>query len=237
MPRILLTGEAEGALTLDELRARAARRWPRIPHYMTRFKAEVTPADHAILYLTSGATGEPKMALVTHPAVVANIDMAPAGAAARAEGCHGGVPALGAHCAARGDGVAAHAPGHAGDFRREPAQAAAGYPDTCGPTMFAGAAAHVGAHLLHHLHGAAQAAGGGAQGVLWRAGTGPGGGPLQAPGQARAAAHPRSAEAGRPAILSESARAFRRTAALGGFRRGAARAKTWPNSTKPSACR
>ena len=35
------------------------------------------PADPAILYLTSGATGEPKMALVSHAALVANIDMGP----------------------------------------------------------------------------------------------------------------------------------------------------------------
>ena len=33
--------------------------------------------DHAILYMTSGATGEPKMGLVTHAAVVANMDHAP----------------------------------------------------------------------------------------------------------------------------------------------------------------
>ena len=31
----------------------------------------------AILYLTSGATGEPKMAMVTHQALIANVDMAP----------------------------------------------------------------------------------------------------------------------------------------------------------------
>ena len=31
-----------------------------------------------MLYLTSGATGEPKMALVTHQAIVSNIDMGPA---------------------------------------------------------------------------------------------------------------------------------------------------------------
>jgi len=43
-----------------------------------RLRAEVLPADAAILYLTSGATGEPKMALVTHQAIVSNLDMAPA---------------------------------------------------------------------------------------------------------------------------------------------------------------
>jgi len=38
----------------------------------------VGPGDTAVLYLTSGATGEPKMALVTHGAIVANIQMGPA---------------------------------------------------------------------------------------------------------------------------------------------------------------
>ena len=57
---ILLTGKAEGAMTLAELRA------------MGR------DAMAAELYLTSGATGEPKMALVTHDSIVSNIDMGPA---------------------------------------------------------------------------------------------------------------------------------------------------------------
>jgi long-chain acyl-CoA synthetase len=78
MPRILLTGEAEGALSLDQLRDRGRLALAEDPQYMARLKAEVTPADYAILYLTSGATGDPKMALVTHAAVVANMDMAPA---------------------------------------------------------------------------------------------------------------------------------------------------------------
>jgi long-chain acyl-CoA synthetase len=78
MPRILLTGEAEGALSLHQLRERGRLALAEDAEYMARLKAEVTPADHAILYLTSGATGEPKMALVTHAAVVANMDMAPA---------------------------------------------------------------------------------------------------------------------------------------------------------------
>ena len=77
MPRILLTGEAEGALSLDQLRERGRLALSEDPDYMARLKAEVTPSDSAILYLTSGATGEPKMAMVTHAAVVANMDMAP----------------------------------------------------------------------------------------------------------------------------------------------------------------
>src|SRR5580692_1853306 len=78
MPRILLTGEAEGALSLDQLREKGRLALAADAEYMTRLKAEVTPADYAILYLTSGVTGEPKMALATHGAVVANMDMAPA---------------------------------------------------------------------------------------------------------------------------------------------------------------
>jgi len=70
---ILLTGRAEGALSLEELRAmgRAALKRGEEP-------GAAEPADAAILYLTSGATGEPKMALVTHQAICANIAMGPA---------------------------------------------------------------------------------------------------------------------------------------------------------------
>jgi long-chain acyl-CoA synthetase len=77
MPRIVLTGEAEGALSLAQLRERGRLALTEDPGYMARLKAEVTPADYAVLYLTSGATGEPKMALVTHGSVVANLDMGP----------------------------------------------------------------------------------------------------------------------------------------------------------------
>ncbi|HXB71196.1 MAG TPA: AMP-dependent synthetase/ligase [Candidatus Acidoferrales bacterium] len=75
---ILLTGEAEGALTLQGLRAMGRAAAARDPQWMARLGSELQPSDTAILYLTSGATGEPKMALVTHQAVVANIDMGPA---------------------------------------------------------------------------------------------------------------------------------------------------------------
>jgi long-chain acyl-CoA synthetase len=74
---ILLTGEAEGALTLEQLRQAGREALTRDPSLFGRLRAEVQPSDPAILYLTSGATGEPKMALVTHAAVVANIDMGP----------------------------------------------------------------------------------------------------------------------------------------------------------------
>jgi long-chain acyl-CoA synthetase len=75
---ILLNGEAEGALSLAELRSLGRSHFQRDPGFVERLRTEVQPSDHAILYLTSGATGEPKMALVTHQAVVSNIEMGPA---------------------------------------------------------------------------------------------------------------------------------------------------------------
>ena len=74
---IVLTGEAEGAISLDALRAFGRDALARDPELMGRLRAEVQPSDYAVLYLTSGATGEPKMALVTHQAIVANLDMGP----------------------------------------------------------------------------------------------------------------------------------------------------------------
>jgi long-chain acyl-CoA synthetase len=66
---ILLTGEAEGALSLETLR--------KLGREVGKRDAGVVPDDNAILYLTSGATGEPKMVMVTHGAVMANIRMGP----------------------------------------------------------------------------------------------------------------------------------------------------------------
>ena len=74
---ILLTGEAEGALTLEQLRVMGRQALEEDPQAFERIRAEVDTEDPAVLYLTSGATGEPKMGLVTHAALVANIDMGP----------------------------------------------------------------------------------------------------------------------------------------------------------------
>jgi long-chain acyl-CoA synthetase len=74
---ILLTGEAEGAMTLEELRALGRQAIQSDPEFLPRIHAEVKPSDYAILYLTSGATGEPKMVLVTHEAIVTNLEMGP----------------------------------------------------------------------------------------------------------------------------------------------------------------
>jgi long-chain acyl-CoA synthetase len=73
--RILFSGEAEGAITLDQLRQLGAEALIDDPRLLDRIREEVTPESHAILYLTSGATGEPKMGLVTHNAILANCAM------------------------------------------------------------------------------------------------------------------------------------------------------------------
>ena len=77
MKWVLITGSADGAITLDELRAAGRRLAKEQPGIFDRMRSEYDANDHAILYLTSGATGEPKMGLVTHNAIIANIDMAP----------------------------------------------------------------------------------------------------------------------------------------------------------------
>jgi long-chain acyl-CoA synthetase len=74
---ILLTGEAKDTLTLDKLRAEGRQASADDPQAFEKIRAEVHPDDLAILYLTSGATGEPKMGLVTHAALVANVDTGP----------------------------------------------------------------------------------------------------------------------------------------------------------------
>ncbi len=75
---ILLTGEHEDVLTLERLRALGRKAIAGDAALIQRLKERVRPRDYAILYLTSGATGEPKMGLVRHEALIANVDMGPA---------------------------------------------------------------------------------------------------------------------------------------------------------------
>jgi long-chain acyl-CoA synthetase len=74
---ILLTGECAGALTLEQLRAKGRAALKKDPRTFENIHAELRAEDPAILYLTSGATGEPKMGLVSHAALTTNIDMGP----------------------------------------------------------------------------------------------------------------------------------------------------------------
>ncbi|HEY1949791.1 MAG TPA: long-chain fatty acid--CoA ligase [Bryobacteraceae bacterium] len=78
---VLMTGavrEGDSALALESLQQRGREALERDPSAMQRLREELSPADAAILYLTSGATGEPKMGLTTHAAILTNIDMGPA---------------------------------------------------------------------------------------------------------------------------------------------------------------
>ena len=139
---------AEGALTLDELRDMGRCAMERDPGLLARITGEVRPADAAILYLTSGATGEPKMALVSHGALSLPISTWARRCSRRRpeDATVAFLPS--AHIAQR---VviellpAAHR--HAGHFRRKPAQAAAGHQGGAAHHP-AGAAAHVGAHSI-----------------------------------------------------------------------------------------
>ncbi len=74
---ILMTGEQSGALSLEALRQLGREALERDASAFTRIQEEVSPDDAAILYLTSGATGEPKMGLTSHAAILANVDMGP----------------------------------------------------------------------------------------------------------------------------------------------------------------
>jgi long-chain acyl-CoA synthetase len=75
---ILMNGSEPGTLSLDSVAQMGRELLVREPEAMARLQEEISPQDGAILYLTSGATGEPKMGLTSHAGVIANIDMGPA---------------------------------------------------------------------------------------------------------------------------------------------------------------
>lgn len=75
---VLMTGRADGVMTLDELREKGRQALAEDAQMFARIYLETQPEDTAIIYLTSGSTGEPKMGLVTHRAIVANVAAAPA---------------------------------------------------------------------------------------------------------------------------------------------------------------
>lgn len=75
---VLIAGDAvPGTLALAKLRELGRKEMERDAGTFARIQEEVTPEDSAILYLTSGATGEPKMSLTSHAAILANADMGP----------------------------------------------------------------------------------------------------------------------------------------------------------------
>ena len=74
---VLMTGATDGVMTLADLREKGRNALVADAGFFSAIRAQVTPADDAILYLTSGATGDPKMVYTTHGALVANVDMGP----------------------------------------------------------------------------------------------------------------------------------------------------------------
>ncbi len=77
VPRILLAGEEPGAMCFEEFLESGQRALAADPGLVDRIQDEISPSDPAILYLTSGATGEPKMGLVSHNAILANCECGP----------------------------------------------------------------------------------------------------------------------------------------------------------------
>ncbi len=74
-------------LTDDSVRALGEKKMLEDPDVFERIRAEVSESDMAVLYSTSGATGEPKMGLVSHRALVANMDMSPSSFPLSPEDC------------------------------------------------------------------------------------------------------------------------------------------------------
>lgn len=72
---VLMTGLMEGVLTLEEVRARGRAAMEDDSEYFERIRLNVMPEQRAILYLTSGATGDPKFVEVSHASLVANVDI------------------------------------------------------------------------------------------------------------------------------------------------------------------
>jgi len=77
---ILLTTDgapADGAMTLEQLIETGRRKLCEDAGVFERIRAQFDASAPAVLYMTSGATGEPKMGIVSHRAVVSNLDMTP----------------------------------------------------------------------------------------------------------------------------------------------------------------
>ena len=71
---VVMSGLIEGVMTLDEVRSRGRAAMLDDPEYFERIRLSVMPEQRAILYLTSGATGEPKFVEVSHASLVANVE-------------------------------------------------------------------------------------------------------------------------------------------------------------------
>ncbi|MFL6417066.1 MAG: AMP-dependent synthetase/ligase [Bryobacteraceae bacterium] len=74
---ILMLDGASGLFSVNQLRQLGRDAMEKDPQLFARLQHGISPEDPAVLYLTSGATGQPKMGLTSHRAVLANLDMGP----------------------------------------------------------------------------------------------------------------------------------------------------------------
>jgi long-chain acyl-CoA synthetase len=74
---ILLDGEEPHTLTLEALREKGRDAMEKSRTLFAQIQSSYDAQSPAVLYLTSGSTGEPKMGLVTHHAIVSNLEMGP----------------------------------------------------------------------------------------------------------------------------------------------------------------
>ena len=162
---------AEGAITLDQLIEKGQRKLAADPEAFERIRARFDDQALAVLYMTSGATGEPKMGLVTHAALVINIDMTPAVLPLTADDCTVAfLPS--AHIAQRVVGeLMPLRTGSSVWFSEGPLEASARTAHRAAD-LFSLAAASVGAHVLQHPGRNQEAPRSAAQNVLSGAGHG-----------------------------------------------------------------
>lgn len=74
---IVMADAPSGLFSMSNLRQTGREALEKDPELLEKLQAAISPDDAAILYLTSGATGQPKMGLTSHRAIVANLDMGP----------------------------------------------------------------------------------------------------------------------------------------------------------------
>ena len=74
---ILMLDGPSGLFSLSSLRQAGRDALERDPRLFEKLQEAISPEDPAILYLTSGATGQPKMGMTSHRAILSNLDMGP----------------------------------------------------------------------------------------------------------------------------------------------------------------
>lgn len=74
---IVMADASDGRFSVGALRKLGRDALAADPAAFDRLQQTISPSDGAILYLTSGATGQPKMGLTSHGAITANLDMGP----------------------------------------------------------------------------------------------------------------------------------------------------------------